>query len=275
MRLKRGLEIFSSLGVIALLLLPSPGHSGSYWWQRSDEGWFFYKDPPKPVEEEKEEPEEPKKPAPKVEVLPSKPDPLFTEIMKKRGEELLSRALEEPTIENVKAFMEHNYMMMKLSENFSLAWQKVLMMYPELESSVPVSDADKDLYFQRVKAEEDESLFRLSRRAGLFFFYDTSCSFCERQVYHLKRFQAQYPYFVIKPVTLDGHAFSDLPDTVMDNGIASRLGVDVVPSIFLAFPPDRFERISSGLLTASELKRRLIWYAKEIDSNYHHRLPRP
>lgn len=254
-------EILINLFFVFILTLHS--YADSYWWERQEEGWFFYKDPPK--EEVKEE----EVPVPLSSPVSSSPQssPLFTERMKRWGEELLSKAMEEPTIENVKAYMEYNRLMMKLSENFSLAWQKVLMMYPELESSVPVSDTDKDLYFETVKKRETEILYELSRKAGLFFFYDGQCPYCERQAYYLRRFLIENPFFVVKPVTLDGTVFSNFPETVRDNGISQRLGVTTVPSIFLAFPPDRFERISTGLVTTSELKRRLIWYAIEIDTS--------
>lgn len=265
MRFQGELLVKISLVVVFLFFTPIYSFSGSYWWERGEEGWFFYKDLQKDEEELREE-----KPRP---VMPSSPpplfsnQPLFTEKMKRWGDELLSRAMEEPTIENVRAYMEYNRLMMKLAENFSLAWQKALMMYPELESPVPVSDSDKDLYFEVVEKKEREILYKLSRKAGLFFFYDGNCPFCERQAYYLKKFIVENPFFVVKPVSLDGSVFEEFPETVMDNGISQRLGVTTVPSIFLAFPPDRFERISNGLVTASELKRRLIWYALEIDKS--------
>jgi conjugal transfer pilus assembly protein TraF len=253
---------FSTL-LLILFLFSSDGHGQSHWWQRRDEGWFFYQDPLK-KEEEKEAKKAPLTPLPEV-LESSLP---FTERMKKKGEELLSKAMESPTIENVKAYIEHNNLVMKLSENFSIAWQKALMMYPWLESPVPTSDADKDLYFMVEEEKEKEVLYGLSREAGIFFFYSHSCPYCERQAMHLRRFLLEYPFFIVKPITLDGGILSEFPETVVDNGISVMLGVERVPSIFLAFPPDRFERISSGLLTAEELKRRLIWYAKKTDANY-------
>lgn len=249
------------ISLLLFLALNPLAYSDPFWWERRDEGWFFYQDPPK-KEEEKEAKKTPLTPLPEV---PESSLP-FTERMKKKGEELLSKAMESPTIENVKAYIEHNNLVMKLSENFSIAWQKVLMMYPWLESPVPTSDADKDLYFMVEEEKEKKVLYGLSLEAGLFFFYSASCPYCERQAKHLKRFLSQYPFFVVKPVTLDGSVLEDFPETVVDNGISVRLGVERIPALFLAFPPDRFERISSGLLTAEELKRRLIIYAKNVDT---------
>lgn len=284
---KRSTAVVRLLGLLLILLFfPSSGYSQSRWWQRSDEGWFFYHDPPKEEKKEEENEENQFLPGDQNRILeeeknvekplqgspeipqPPEPTPLFTETLKKKGEEVLSRAMENPTIENVKAYIEHNNLMIKLSENFSIAWQKALMIYPELQSSVPTSDADKDIYFREEKEKERDVLYELSREAGLFFFYSASCPYCERQAKHLKRFLSEYPFFIIKPVTMDGGIFEEFPETVPDNGISVKIGVEKVPAIFLAFPPDRFERISAGLLTAEELKRRLILYAKKIDIPY-------
>ncbi len=264
----RAVRFFAFL--LILCLFPSSGYSQSRWWQRGDEGWFFYREAPK--EEDKDEVEKLPQPlptpaSPPTTISSETPEaPLFSEVMKKRGEELLSRAMENPTIENVKTYVEHNNLMIKLSENFSTLWQKVLMTYPELESPVPTSDADKDIYFKVEGEKEREILYELSREAGLFFFYSASCPFCQRQALHLRRFLSEYPFFALKPVTMDGSVLEEFPETVPDNGISARLGIEGVPALLLAFPPARFERISSGLLTAEELKRRLILYAKKVDT---------
>ena len=292
---KRSTTVVRLLGLLLIFLsLPPSGYSQSRWWQRSDEGWFFYHDPPKEEKKEEENVENQFLPGDQDRILELKeekeekplqatpptaslrgaspeipqPAPLFTEILKKKGEEVLSRAMENPTIQNVKAYIDHNNLMIKLSENFSIAWQKALMIYPELQSPVPTSDADKDIYFRVESEKEKDVLYELSREAGLFFFYSASCPYCERQAKHLKRFLSEYPLFIVKPVTMDGGVFEEFPETVPDNGISLKLGVEKVPAIFLAFPPDRFERISAGLLTAEELKRRLILYAKKIDVPY-------
>jgi conjugal transfer pilus assembly protein TraF len=157
--------------------------------------------------------------------------------------------------------------MLDLSSNFAYAWQKQLMTDPDLNYDIPVSDNVKDIYFVENRKKEEETVRNLASQAGLFFFYRITCPYCKRQVQYLQEFAAIYG-FEIKAVSLDGGVYPEFPDALMDNGISVRLGVDKVPAIFLAFPgEDRFERLSSGLLTVAEIKQRILYYAKEIDSN--------
>lgn len=244
---------------------PSPVPAAGYWWEGRDQGWFFYNE--KPVEPERK-PEEPKKEKPLEDPRPAPPALPFAKAMKEKGEALLSTALGNPSVENVKAYMEHNKLSIQISQDFAVVWKKVLMQYPDLASKTPVSDSDKGLYFASVREEERKTLYALSQRAGLFFVYSSTCPYCQRQAEYLDMFRKEYPFFTIKAVSIDGVALPEFPDTVPDNGIAQTLGVDTVPAIFVAFPPDRFDRITTGLMTVEELKGRLILYDQKIDVDY-------
>ncbi|MBI4595238.1 MAG: conjugal transfer protein TraF [Candidatus Tectomicrobia bacterium] len=247
-------SIITLLIYFAFLSFPLTVISAEPWWEKKEEGWFFYN------EKLHIEPES----KPEVTTVHSEnTPPLFSEIMKKRGEELLSRAMEEPTMENVKAYMEHNQMMMALSKNFSLVWQRVLMSNPELLSGLLTSDSDKDIYYRQSAERKKEALQKLGGESGLLFFYDTTCPYCVRQAKHLKSFQLDYPFFVVKAITMNGEVLPEFPDSVPDNGIASRLGITAHPAIFLAFPPDRFERVATGLVTPGELRDKLLLYTRD------------
>jgi len=231
------------------------------WWERHKEGWFFYNEKYPPKKEEKKE----KEPTQKQVVIQTDQKPLFTERMRKKAEELLSTALENPTPENVKAYMEFNKYALTLASNFALVWQKVLMSNPELMSMIPEADPDKAIYYRVLYQEQREKLMELSRKAGLFFFFSSSCPYCRRQAYYLRMLQEEIPFY-IKAISLDGGTLPEFPNASPDNGISARLNVTLVPSIFLAFPEeDRFARISSGLVSISELKRRLLYYVEDID----------
>ncbi|MFA5353788.1 MAG: conjugal transfer protein TraF [Thermodesulfovibrionales bacterium] len=247
-------------------LTPAFAQDQPRWWEQNNQGWFFYN------EEPKDEPIEKKPPAqepPPVGAAPSASPPLFTEQMKQEGARLLSSALENPTPANIKAYMEHNKAMMQASSNFSLVWQKVLMENPQLASGTPMADSTKDLYYRENKKAEDNKLMGLAQQAGIFFIYSSSCQYCQRQAQYLQAFLRAYP-FSYKAISIDGGVFPEFPDTIIDNGISGTLQVDTVPAIFLAFPPDRFDRISTGVMTPEELRRRLLWYVEEVDNSVSH-----
>lgn len=254
------------------------GTMADRWWLKHDEGWYFYHEEPAMQEEEIKEQQQteaavfgaPPASSPLSAGQAGAPEPLFTESMKKKGEELLSTAMEKPTTENVKAYMEHNKAMMDISSAFSVVWQKVLMTNPELEASTPASDADKDIYFKVEEEKEREALMKLSQQTGLFFIYSSTCHYCKRMAIRLRQFMYSYPYFTVKAISMDGGILPEFPDSEVDNGITQRLGIDKVPVVLLALPPDRFDPIANSLITGADLKRRLLWYAQETSSNYSH-----
>ena len=267
------------LGVTALFLLlvlnlPTAFANETKWHEQAEEGWFFYNEelPVPEVEEEpvvekqiKEAPKEVKAPPPpEPAVVPSvEPVQPYTVRMKEKGEQLLSAAMENPTQENVEQYMVHNQLMMQASTDFAEAWQLALMKNPDLESGVPMVDAVKDIYYEEQARKDDEKLQSLKERAGLFFFYTTSCPYCPRQAQYLKLFENQTG-FEVKAISLDGYILPEYPDAIADNGIATELNVKGVPAIYLALPPNTFERVATGIITPEELKRRLILYETQV-----------
>lgn len=249
--------MIKTLSIIALVLLFSHTSFASSlpWWEKREEGWFFYKEEkkkknPKKQEEKKEE----AKPQPKS----SPPNMLFSERMEKRGKELLSAAIERPSEENVRRYMEHNKKMLELSQNFAFAWQKTLMKHDHLN------------YYPRehdVGEAVKKAIASLRDEAGLYFFYSASCNSCQLQADQLVEFSEKHD-FAILPVSVDGSALPQFPNTVMDNGVVSRLGIQKVPALFLVFPREKkIEPISSSYISSYDLERRLMYYVKEVPIN--------
>ncbi len=263
------------ISVILTLFIVLSGQSNAVddrWWKKDNEGWFFYKMPVIPKDDvENIGDKEMIATAPQANPLsnPLKQE-LFTEQVKMKGSELLSAAMQYPNSENILNYLRWNKFMMDVSSKFAVAWQKELMRNPYLAYDMPMVDAAKDIYIMEKSKEADEIIYGLAKRAGLFFFYKSTCLYCERQAQYLKEFSDTYG-FQVKAVSLDGGVYPDFPDALMDNGISVRLGIESVPAIFLAFPDEkRFERLSAGIVTFAELKERVLLHAKEIsrDNNY-------
>lgn len=240
--------------IAMLLLLPvSVIHAEQKkWWQSNDDGWFFYDDPALVVEPKKEPaPEVPKEPEPKEEAkpLPVEKPLLASEQLKRKGEELLSNAVTEPTEENVKAYMVHNKQMLDQADRFSLLWQAVLMKYPELSK---VSSSEK------VTQDTEKSVWGIRSTAALLFVYSSTCTFCQKTAPNIVEFQKKFDFTVL-PVTMDGIALPEFANnTLPDNGISERLGIETVPAIYLAFPGEnRFEHLATGYVSPVELERKI------------------
>ena len=219
------------------------------WWIDKDEGWFFYNEYIPPEEE--------------AEVIQTKTkssdneldNELFVDKMQRTGKELMSKAMENPTEENVMSYMEYNKAMLTLSDNFAKAWQKLIMKYPHLLFDRSLTYASKDI---------EKAINDLKEKAGLYFIHSSACPACQKQAKIMKDFEKKYGMSIF-PITLDS-PLPEYPNAVADNGIAGRLDVKSVPSIFIFFPEDKkIELISQGFVDVFELERRLFNYAQPID----------
>lgn len=232
--------------VFAVFTVNTVAAQNTKWWEKQDEGWFFYHDPKTDTDYES---------PPSVSMPNSNPDspPLATDLVKQEGERLLSEAMVNPTEQNVASYMRFQKESMDMSQKFAYVWQRMLMKYPDLYMSTGTELVNEDI---------QQAVTMLGTQAGLFFVYSSGCESCQRSVAIVSEFRRKYDGFVVLPVTLDAPLPELAEITRPDNGISGRLGVETVPSWYLAYPgEDRFEYIGSGYMALSELERRLYRYA--------------
>ncbi len=103
-------------------------NNGYRWWDSSDEGWFFYNDPPIEKENEIEKKEMPPNQPVATPAIPEK-EALFSDQMKGKGQEYLSKAMQFPTSENIQNYMAWNKFMMDVSNNFSTSGAMSLIIF--------------------------------------------------------------------------------------------------------------------------------------------------
>lgn len=220
------------------------------WFNRKDEGWFWYKSKPIPPEEI---PSELLAGIPPVRESNSKP---AHQIIKEEGERLLGEAMVNPTEENVKTYMVYNKMMLDGASKFTKVWERVLAQNPELYLSA--------FYSEDVSTNSQKNVDKLAQEAGIFFFFRSDCPHCHKQVTSLLQLKEKYGFNVLA-VSIDGGTIPAIRDiTRMDNGISARLGIKAVPALYLGYPDkDKFEPISQGgYLAINDLERRLSHYAQ-------------
>ncbi|MDI3467640.1 MAG: hypothetical protein OJF50_006461 [Nitrospira sp.] len=146
------------------------------------------------------------------------------------------------------------------SQRFTDMWALVMYTHPELDfaSTNPVSSVGHEIYAEQKKMDEDTFLSSLKEKVGLFFFYTSTCPYCQKQSQILRTFSDTYGLSV-KAVTRDGYALPEWPDSVADNGMGDQIGVTKVPTIFVAIPEEQFlVPVGAGILTMQELYDRLV-----------------
>ncbi|HJT22636.1 MAG TPA: conjugal transfer protein TraF [Nitrospira sp.] len=174
-------------------------------------------------------------------------------------------ALDQQTESNLLAYLRVHKETFNRSQRFTDMWQTVVWTHPELDFTAgnPSSIVGHEIYAEQKKVEEEQLLTSMRDRMGLFFFYTSTCPFCQKQSQLLKVFADTYGISV-KPVTRDGRSLVEWPDSEMDNGMGDQIGVNKVPVIYMAIPEEQFlVPIGAGVLTVQELHDRMVMILKQ------------
>lgn len=254
------------LSVFALLLIPyglstvshaetsSKGSTDqNKYFEQRERGWFWYEVMEEP---EKEEPlEQPPPPQPEITV----------DDIHKTGDQLLNKAIIEPTKENIHAYLVWQKFVLDRSQQFTEVWQTVIREHPELDETVnhPTSTLGVQLAAAEEKKSVKEVIEKVSEMGEILYFFTSTCPYCKEQGRLLTAFRQNYPIGIMA-VSLDGQGMEGWDDYQVDQGQARNLGVDQVPALFLLIPPNTVIRVGTGLMTYDEIERRLYIVGKEV-----------
>ncbi|GAB1395007.1 conjugal transfer protein TraF [Rhodocyclaceae bacterium] len=184
------------------------------------------------------------------------------EALKKLREEIEQKraiAILKPTPENLKSYIVAQEALMDRASVFSDVWRRVVWANPEINYQLrnPSNNAAIQVRDSQRSRRETDTLSVLAKEWGLFFIFRSDCAYCHRLAPTLKLLSEQYGITVF-PVSLDGGGLPDYPRPAKDNGMASALGVSVVPLVVLGNVKDRrLLPIGSGVLSAQEIVERI------------------
>ena len=186
------------------------------------------------------------------------------ERLKKQHDILLNTALIFPTEENIKKYLAFNLENLDRSSYFAESAERVIWQTPELNYNLkrPVNSVGKRTWIDEQNKKQKETALSLSSRYGIFFFYRGDCPYCHAYSPVLKTFSDTYN-LKIKGVSLDGKVLSEFPDSIIDSGQASQLGINAVPATVL-FDKETQEIIpvGYGALAQDELLRQIYTLTK-------------
>jgi conjugal transfer pilus assembly protein TraF len=197
----------------------------------------------------------------KDEIIKKTEDPVATlKNMREKVEASLDRAILNPTEKNLKEYIVLQNQISNQATLFSNLWQKVLLSNPELDYSIdhPVNNVAKRIYQELYSEREDQAIAKLAKTTGIFFFYRSSCPYCQKFAPIIKEFSEQYGIKVIA-ITTDGKFLPEFPDSEIDRGQSKFFRVTVEPSVFAINPYNKKSvPIAYGLISEEELKRRIL-----------------
>ncbi len=232
--------------LVCLILSLSSAQAG--FLDRKAEGWHWYELFKQPdVSKLDETPDETLSPAQQLQAF------------KQEVEDRKAIAVMAPTAQNVKAYMEVQKELMDKAHRFQSKWMEVVYTTPALDYSIehPTSQVGRHVYLDEKKRTTDQTVRNLAKTHGLFFFYSGSCAYCKHFAPIVKSFADAYGWEVMA-ISTDGSLLPEFPHAVQDNGVASRLGVEVVPSLIAVNPgSEESFPLSHGLSTQDQILDRI------------------
>ena len=226
-------------------------------------GWFWKESIPEPEPEPVELPPPPA-PPPAPQPAASAPvalKPMSSAWIKEKLPQYLDNAIDDPTPENISAYLYLQKYAMDASERFASAYQRVTLADANLDGTVtrPTWNAGGFAYDGAAEKATTATLKGLAQEYGLWFFFRSDCEACHVEVSALQAFATHYG-FTVYPISIDGKnmEFSPFKEFKADRGQARLLGVEYTPSIYLVKPPNTFLQLSSGLVSATELETRAL-----------------
>ncbi|MDO4936678.1 MAG: conjugal transfer protein TraF [Sutterellaceae bacterium] len=229
------------------------------------EGWYWYVDP---VPEEELEPIEPPPEAPKppepTKEAKAGPAPFSLKWVQEMLPKYKEIAWDNPTPENVQAYFLVQRFAMDRATKFADVAQQVVIGNVMLDESMrrPLATF-AGTYIDRASARHtDDMLRKIAEKAGIFFFFKSSCRYCEAQAPLLAYFE-DYGFDILA-VSMDGgelksHKFAN---TKLDSGQAEALGVTATPAIYLMNEEGQFTSIGQTVMSYDDLRRRILLVAQ-------------
>ena len=226
------------------------------YWNRSDQGWFWYHDPPPPPPPEKISP------SPAVSSnAPDEPAPLSARWFREHLDSYRDAAIDNPSPENVRLYLYLQRLAMDKAEMYSHATKLAVLNDPALDQATltPTNNQSRAVANQAHTAAVRSVLGRVASTAGIWFFFRSDCPYCHAQAPVLQAMAHLYG-FKILPISIDHAPLVDgsFPDWVPDGGQAARMHVTVTPTLFLVAPPDRIIPLGEGVMASDQLEDRIV-----------------
>ncbi len=172
----------------------------------------------------------------------------------------LNNAVLHPTQENVRNYIVIQNELANHANQFNHSWQAVLLQNPELNYSLlhPTNNLAKQVEYDQHHVAEEKIVRSLAKDYQLYFFYRSTCPYCQRFAPIVKDFGTTYGFNIL-PISTDGIPLPEFPDSYTDQGEAQIYNVTVEPTLFLVNPSThKAIRIATGLTSQSEIKKNIM-----------------
>ena len=254
---------------VVFLLRPLTTLAAADMWTDHERGWFWYESIPEEIPEEP--PAEPLALPPVASApeppKPQGPPPLSAEWIRANLEKYQRLAIDNPTTENVAAYLYIQRVMLDKSQRFSEQVKHVVQLDPYLDQGTrrPIASYGGAQFSKEAMAARQRLMAWIAQHAGIFFFFQGGCGHCEIQAPVLNSMIERYG-FVVFPISTDGQPLKNglFSKYVMDRGQARQLQVIQTPAMFLGKPNTRdIIALGQSTLSRDQLEDRILTAARD------------
>jgi conjugal transfer pilus assembly protein TraF len=183
-------------------------------------------------------------------------------LISKQLDELRAKAILEPTVRNVSAYIRYQREQLDRASNFADTWQRTLWQDPTLDYTLqrPVNSLGKDVWLSQRKNDQENTMAALSKRYGIFYFYSGECGACEAFSPVIRQISDQFNLTVL-PVSMDGGANPYFKHFVVNSGQYEKMGLSggTVPALVLFDTVTKQPiPIGYGVMAADEVMDRIF-----------------
>lgn len=230
------------------------------------QGWHWYQDP---TEEEasQEQPTETSEPA--AAPPPGEMVEIDVKWLRDNLPKLLDDAMNNPgDMEKVKVYWLAQKMAVDMATKFQDETRRMYIMNPQMseDNRRPVTQFQLTSHNEQVKAGKQAAVQKVFDKAGLWFFYASTCQYCIKEGPILKYLERMY-HVNILAVSMDSQPLpgTEFEDVVVDAGgqMSQQLGVTKTPSMFLVSNDgQKIHKLSEGLVTLEDMLESILYIAQ-------------
>lgn len=255
------------VGIVSFISIANASAIDLYYADKA-RGWFWHEDPPEEIILPKVKPEivksvePPKPPEAQKPASPPAPENFSVEWFKENFKKLQSRAIDDPSVENVTAMLAAERIMRDKATKVSTVAQDVIKTTPWLDENARTPSTTFGENAGKSIAEEGVKRWAkaVASQTAIWFFFKSDCPYCKAQIPVLQFLSRAYG-FKVMAISMDGGTIPGMDPAWgirMDAGQSQRLGVSVTPTLFLAKPPGDLVPLAYGLTPALEIASRSV-----------------
>ena len=187
-------------------------------------------------------------------------------IFQQHFDEVKTRAIIEPTIENLKAFQQMTNLASEMASNFTWQHGKMRLAHPEVDYAVshPAQQIGANTYDAEMTKAQEKAVHQFSKNYGLMFFYKGHSMLDQQQSQILNNFASTYKISLMG-ISMDGAVLNSIKNSVVDQGQAERLGIRTFPAIVLFNnETKKIQPVKYGFATVDELLRAFYALSKNF-----------